>query len=141
MDPAELEKSVRERFARYETVKENETRCEEYMTDDAEIVLVAYGIAARVCKTAIAAARKKGIKVGLLRPITLWPYPSAALAALADSAKAFLCVELNMGQMTDDVKVAIECRRPVHFYGRTGGMIPSTGEVLAEIEKIAGGLK
>lgn len=139
IDPAELESLVVKRFERYAEIEKNEVMCENYLTDDADIVLVAYGITSRICKTAIAAARAKGIKVGLFRPITLWPYPKKELAALADTAKKFLVVELNMGQMVDDVKVAIDCRRPVSFYGRTGGMLPTTDEVLEEIVKLSGG--
>ena len=137
MDPNELEKSIRERYKRYDEIAEKEVKYEEYLCDDADIVLVAYGITSRICKTAITAARAKGIRAGLLRPITLWPYPKKQLLALTETAKQFLVVELNMGQMVDDVKVATECRRPVSFYGRTGGMIPSPAEVLAEIEKLA----
>ena len=140
MNPNELEQSIIDRYKRYDEVAEKETKYEEYKCDDADIVLVAYGITSRICKTAIAAARAKGIKVGLLRPITLWPYPKKPLRALADTAKHFLVVELNMGQMVDDVKVSTECKRPVSFYDRTGGVIPTPAEVLAEIEKIAGGL-
>ena len=140
MDPAALEASVVERFKRYDEIKEKEVKYEEYMTEDADIVLVAYGITSRICKSAVAAARAAGIKVGLLRPITLWPYPSGALAKLADTVKHFLVVELNMGQMVDDVKLSIECRRPVSFFGRTGGMLPTPDDVVEEIKKIAGGI-
>lgn len=140
MNPNELEASIIERYKRYEELAEKETKYEEYKCDDADIVIVSYGITSRICKTAIAAARAKGIKVGLLRPITLYPYPKKPLLKLADSAKHFLVVELNMGQMVDDVKVATECKKPVSFFGRTGGVIPSPADVLAEIEKIAGGL-
>ena len=140
MNPNELEASIIARYKRYEELAEKETKYEEYKCDDADIVIVAYGITSRICKTAIAAARAKGIKVGLLRPITLYPYPKKPLRKLADSAEHFLVVELNMGQMVDDVKVATECKKPVTFFGRTGGVIPSPAEVLAEIEKIAGGL-
>lgn len=140
MNPNDLENSIVNRFKRYAEVAEKEVKFEEYMCDDADIVLVAYGITSRICKTAVSAARAKGIKAGLLRPITLWPYPSKALRRLSDSAKHFLVVELNMGQMVDDVKVATECKRPVDFFGRTGGVIPSPADVLAQIEKIAGGL-
>ena len=137
IDPVELENSVIARFKRYDEIAEKEVKYEEYKCDDADIIIVAYGITARICKTAIAAARAKGIKVGLFRPITLWPYPKKELGALADGAKHFLVCELNMGQMVDDVKVATECKKPVSFFGRTGGMIPTPDEVLAEIEKLA----
>lgn len=136
--PDELEVSVNERFDRYAEIEKNETRVEEYMTDDADIVIVSYGITSRICKTAITLARKEGIKVGMVRPITLWPYPSAALAKVAKTAKEFLVVELNKGQMVDDVKISIECSRPVSFYGRTGGMMPTPEEILEELRKIGG---
>ena len=140
IDPNELEQTVIERFKRYDEIAEKEVKYEEYKCDDADIIIVAYGITSRIAKTAIAAARAKGIKVGLFRPITLWPYPKKQLGALADTAKHFLVTELNMGQMVDDVKVAIECKKPVSFFGRTGGMIPAPADVLAEIEKIAAAL-
>ena len=106
-----------------------------------DIILVAYGMTSRIAKNAIKQAREKGIKAGLLRPITLWPFPNKVLNELADTASHFLCVEMSMGQITDDVKLAIECKKTVDFYGRTGGMIPSPAEILEKIEKIAGGLK
>lgn len=136
--PDELENSINERFERYAAIEENEVRCEEYLTEDADIVIVSYGITSRICKTAISMARKEGIKVGMVRPITLWPYPDKALAKAAKTAKEFLVVELNKGQMTGDVKLAIECSRPVSFYGRTGGMMPTPEEILEEIRKIGG---
>ena len=139
IDPATLERLVVERFERYAEIEKNEVMYESYMTDDADIVIVAYGITARICKTAVTMARKAGIKVGLFRPITLWPYPKKQLAALADTAKQFMVCELNMGQMVDDVKVAIDCRRPVSFFGRTGGMIPTPADVFEQIKKLAGG--
>ena len=141
INPDELEKSVLERYERYAKIEENEVLYEELMVDDADIVIVAYGITSRICKSAIEMARAEGIKVGLVRPITLWPYPKAALAKAAETAKHFLVVELNMGQMVDDVKVATECRRPVSFFGRTGGMLPTAEDVLAEIRKINGGIR
>ena len=141
IDPQALENSIRERYERYKKIEENETLWEETMTEDADIVLVAYGITSRICKTAVKMARERGIKSGLFRPITLWPYPKTALSKVADHAKQFLVVELNMGQMVDDVKVATECRRPVSFFGRTGGMLPTAEDILAEIIKINDGGK
>jgi len=135
LNPEDLEKTVLERYQRYAQVEENEVMYEEYLTDDAEVVLIAYGITARICRTAVEMARKNGIKAGLFRPITLWPYPKKQLAALADKTDRFMVVELNMGQMVDDVKVAIDCRKPVSFYGRTGGMMPTPEDVLEAIMK------
>ena len=137
IDPQVLEDSVRARYERYAQVEANEVQYEEYMTDDADIVLVAFGITARICKSAINAARAAGIKAGLLRPITLWPFPKAAISAAADRAKALMSVEMSMGQMVDDVRLAVNGKKPVYFYGRTGGMIPSVEEVEAEIKKLA----
>jgi len=137
IDPQVLENTVRERYERYAEVERNEVQYEEYLTDDAEIVLVAYGITARICKSAINTAREAGIKAGLIRPITLWPFPKAVISAAADKAKALLSVEMSMGQMVDDVRLAVNGKKPVYFYGRTGGMIPSVEEVEAEIKKLA----
>jgi 2-oxoglutarate ferredoxin oxidoreductase subunit alpha len=109
------------------------------MTDGAEILLVAYGASARIAKSAVSAARKEGIAAGLLRPITLWPFPVNVINAAAEGARDILTVELSMGQMVSDVKLAVEHRVPVRFFGRTGGMMPTPEEVLAEIRKIAGG--
>ncbi len=137
IEPKVLEDSVRARYERYAEVEKNEVQYEEYETDDADIVLVAFGITARIAKSAIHAAREAGVKAGLLRPITLWPYPKAKLNALADTAKAFLSVEMSMGQMVDDVKLSVNGKRPVYFFGRTGGIIPSVEEITAEIMKLA----
>ena len=131
----ELEQKNFERFERYKTVEENEPMWEEYMMEDAEYCVVAFGIASRVAKNAVVAARAEGIKVGLIRPITLWPFPKAALKAAADKVKAFVCVELNMGQMIEDVRLYTESKRPVSLCNRCGGMIPSPEEVLEAIHK------
>ena len=139
LEPDLLEKTVRERYERYAEVEKNEQRCEEFMVDDADIVLVAYGASSRICRSAVVAAREQGIKAGLIRPITVWPFPNDAIVRAASHAKAFLSVEMSMGQMVDDVKLALNGSTPVYFYGRTGGMIPSPAEVLDEIKKIQEG--
>ena len=133
LKPDELEKTNIERFERYAKLEKEECRWEEYMMDDAEICVVSVGITARVAKNAIVAARKQGVKVGMIRPITLYPFPKAPLAAAAAKVKSFLTVELNMGQMSEDVKLAVGCAKPVNMCNRVGGMIPSTDEVLAAI--------
>ncbi|MBE6922554.1 MAG: 3-methyl-2-oxobutanoate dehydrogenase subunit VorB [Ruminococcaceae bacterium] len=135
LQPDALEKKNFERFERYKIVEENEPLWEEYMMEDAEICVVAFGIASRVAKNAIVAARAEGIKVGLIRPITLWPFPAKPLAAAADKVKAFISVELSMGQMIEDVKLATSCRKPVTLCNRVGGMIPSPDQVLESIRK------
>ena len=139
LKPEELEKKNIERFNRYKAIKEKEVLYEPYMTDDADIILVSYGAASRICKNAISLARSGGIKAGLLRPITLWPFPSKVLKQEAEHAKAFISVEMSMGQMIDDVKLAVECRRPVYLCGRTGGMVHTPEEILAMIETVNGG--
>ena len=135
LKPDELEVKNFERYERYKIVEENEPMWEEYMMEDAEICVVAFGIASRVAKNAVVAARAEGIKVGLIRPITLWPFPTKALRAAADKVKAFVSVELNMGQMIEDIRLATECKRPVSLCNRAGGMIPSPEQVLESIRK------
>ena len=133
LKPDELEKKNFERFEKYAEIEKNEAMWEEYMMDDAEICVVAFGIASRVAKNAVAAARAEGIKAGLIRPITLWPFPNEAFAKVKDTAKAFVSVELSMGQMIEDVRLATECKKPVTLCNRCGGMIPSPDEVLESI--------
>lgn len=128
---SDLEDLVRERYERYAVIEETEQEAESYLTEDADIVLVAFGGAARVARSAVNAAREQGIKAGLVRPITLWPFPTRAIEALVPTAKAFLDVEMNMGQMVEDVRLAVAGRVPVEFFGRTGGVIPTPDEVLA----------
>ncbi|MBO7633833.1 MAG: 3-methyl-2-oxobutanoate dehydrogenase subunit beta, partial [Lachnospiraceae bacterium] len=138
IEAKDLEKTVIERYERYEKIKANEQRAESYMTEDAEIVIVAYGASSRVSRSAVDAARAEGIKAGLVRPITLWPFPVDAIEATVPAAKQYLTVEMSMGQMVDDVRLAVNGRRPVSFFGRTGGIIPTPAEVLGEIKKLAG---
>ena len=135
--PEELEKSILDRYKRYEVIKANHTEAESYLCDDADIVVTAYGAAARVAKSAVNRARAMGIKAGLFRPITLWPFPVNEINEACKNAKALLDVEMSMGQMIEDVKLAINCSKPVHFFGRTGGVIPSPDEVLGEIKKLS----
>lgn len=139
LKPEQLEQKNFERFEKYKKVEENEVLYESYMMDDAEICIVSFGITARVSKNAIVAARAKGIKVGMIRPITLWPFPKKPILEAADKVKAFITVEMNMGQMIQDVELAERCKKPVYLCNRTGGMIPSPEEVLASIEKVNGG--
>ena len=132
--PEELENLNFARFERYKKVEENEVMYESFMMDDAEICVVAFGIAARVSKNAIVEARRKGIKVGLIRPITLWPFPKKVLLEAAEKVHSFISVELSMGQMIEDIELAIKCKRPVTLCNRVGGMIPSPKQVLEAIE-------
>ncbi|MGM9554746.1 MAG: 3-methyl-2-oxobutanoate dehydrogenase subunit VorB [Faecousia sp.] len=141
LNPEELERTNFERYARYAVIEQKEAMYESFLMEDAEICVTAFGIAARVSRNAVLAARAEGIKVGLLRPITLWPFPKAPFAEAADRVSAFISVELSMGQMIEDVELATRCKRPVYLCNRTGGMIPSPEQVLAKIKEIAGGLK
>ena len=138
--PDDLERTNIERYERYETIKAKEQLAEEYLVEDADIVLVAFGASARIARTAVNKARAAGIKAGLIRPITLWPFPTNVISRAAETAKAFLVVEMNMGQMVDDVRLVVSGKRPVEFYGRAGGIIPTPLETLAAIERIAAGL-
>ncbi len=143
LDTPDLERQNFERFKKYAVVEENEVMCESYMMEDAEVCIAAFGIAARVAKNAIAAARKEGIKSGLIRPITLWPFPKKPIAEAAEKPelKGFISVELSMGQMIEDVKLASSMKKPVELVNRAGGMIPTPDEVLTAIRKMAGGEK
>ena len=132
----ELERLNVERYERYAVIERDEQRAETFLVEDADVVVVAFGASARVARSAVVEARAKGVKAGLVRPITLWPFPVDALEAAVPTAKAFLTVEMNMGQMVDDVRLAVNGRRPVEFFGRTGGVIPTPVEVLAQIEDL-----
>lgn len=143
IDPAACEKHNIHLFEKYAEIEKNELKVEEYKLEDAEIVFVAYGTTSRIVKSAIEALAKDGIKAGLIRPITLWPYPTKSVADAAAKAnvKAFLTVEMSMGQMVEDVRLAVNGAKPVHFYGRTGGMVPTPAAIVAEAKKILGGAK
>ncbi len=143
LKPEELEKVNFERYERYAKIEAEEALWEEYKMEDAEICIVAFGVAARVSQNAIDIAREKGIKVGMIRPITLWPFPKDALMKAADKVDKFISVELNMGQMIDDINLAIKCKKEVLLCNRAGGMIPTTQNVLNKIDEAvnAGGAK
>ncbi len=121
---------------KYAEITLNEQQCEGYMLEDAEIVLVAFGMPSRICQAVVERARAGGIPAGLIRPISLWPFPMEFVNRVADKARMFLAVELNMGQMMEDVKLAACGKAPVYHYGRLGGMIPDVREVLREVEKL-----
>ncbi|HWN81288.1 MAG TPA: 3-methyl-2-oxobutanoate dehydrogenase subunit VorB [Candidatus Udaeobacter sp.] len=145
LEHQELEAHIRAMKRKYDEIELRETRYQGYRLEDAAIVLVAYGIVSRIALSAVDAARARGIQAGLLRPITLWPFPSRALAELADRAHCFLTLELSTGQMVEDVRLAVSGRRPVLFYGRSGGVLPTVDEILTQIEefgrKVEGGIK
>ncbi len=122
--------------AKYEQVEKNEVLLEQYKVDDAEIILVAYGIAARIVRSAVNKAREQGIKAGWIRPITLWPFPAEQINKAAEELRIFLTVELSCGQMVEDVKLAVAGKAPVLFYGRPGGGIPTVDQVLDKIRQL-----
>ena len=141
IEPNHLEKLVLERYEKYAQIEATEKKYEAYKTDDAEFILTAYGSVARICKNAVDALREEGIKVGLIRPITLWPFPAESYIEHTKNAKAILTVEMSMGQMVEDVKLAVNGKLPVHFFGRTGGNIPYPNEIIAEVKRLIGGDK
>ncbi|MDD4003557.1 MAG: 3-methyl-2-oxobutanoate dehydrogenase subunit beta, partial [Clostridia bacterium] len=128
----QLEDYIDKLYQRYEIIKQNETKAEEFMCDDAEIIFTAFGTVARICKSAVLTLREKGIKAGLIRPISLFPFPDKTYLnyALKPNVKKFIDVELNKGQMIEDVKLSIEGKKPVEFYGRSGGNIMSEEELV-----------
>lgn len=135
IEPDDLEEVNHRLFDRYAEMEKNEVLFEKYRCDDAEIVLTAYGTVARVAKSAVDSLREKGIKAGLLRPITLFPFPKAEFmkVAIQDCVKKFVAIELSMGQMIEDVKLSIECKKPVEFYGRSGGNVMSPEDIVEHI--------
>ena len=136
----ELEQHNLKLEKKYKAIEENEVQYEMYHTEDAELVFVAYGTVSRIVKTAVDQLREEGYKVGLIRPKTLWPFPKEAFKQIPN-AKNLLVVEMSLGQMIDDVKLASECKLPVDFYGRSGGMIPSPAAIGQKAKEIIGGEK
>jgi len=134
--PEELEAVTRARFERYDTIKKNEVLFEESGCEDADFILVAYGTSARVCQGAKKIAEKAGMKVGLFRPITLWPFPYGALGSIANKGKPILTVEMSLGQLVEDVRLSVVGRAPVFLLGHCGGVIPTEEEVFGEMKKI-----
>jgi len=136
IQPEVLEKHNQKLQAKYKMIEENEVRVESYNCEDADIILTAYGSVARIVKNVIKMAAKEGIKVGLIRPITLFPFPTAEFEKYAEIPKAFLSVELSAGQMVEDVRLAVNGKKNVYFYGRMGGMVPTQHEILDKIKEI-----
>lgn len=141
LEPEELENLILERQERYEAMQRDEVMVEEIDLEGADVVVTAYGTIARVVKNAKKLAEEKGVKVGIIRPITLWPFPTASYQKAAQSKCPILCVEMSMGQMVEDVRLAVNGQAPVSFYGRTGGVVPSPQAIAEEILKLAGGAK
>ncbi|ODV49457.1 MAG: 2-oxoisovalerate ferredoxin oxidoreductase, alpha subunit [Methanohalophilus sp.] len=138
LDFDELEEFNYELQEKYETIKKREVDVDEYMMDDAEIVLVSYGISSRICRSAVELARKEGIKAGLFRPITLFPFPEKELAELAGKGVNFISVEMSNGQLMDDIKLATCCKKPVELVNRMGGNLITMDQVLGKIREVAG---
>ncbi len=136
--PEELEEHNRNLQKKYAVIVDNERRSENVMVDDADLVISAYGTTARIARSALTNLRSKGYRVGMVRPISLWPFSYSAYEAIPKSAKGILVVEMNCGQMIDDVKIATKCAYPVSFYGRSGGMSPSVKEIEDACLKILG---
>lgn len=135
LDPAIMEKRNIERQERYRKVEAAEVRFETYLCEDAEYLIVAFGCAARICQKSVELLREQGIKAGLLRPITLWPFPYKAIEAYSDQVRSILTVELNAGQMVEDVRLAVEGKVPVGHYGRMGGIVPAPEEIVEALKK------
>lgn len=136
LDPAVMEKKNLHLQEKYSTIRKNEVRYETTNCDDAEYLIVAFGSAARISQKAMELARKQGIKVGLFRPITLWPFPTQEIATMANRMKGILTVEINAGQMVFDVRAAVEGRVPVHHFGRLGGIVPDPDEIVEALKKL-----
>ncbi len=137
LDPEVHAKHVTHLDEKYKTIQRNEVRYETYLTDDAEIVIAAFGITSRICKSVVNKLRHEGAKIGLFRPITLWPFPYEEVRKLAEHAKRFLVVELNTGQMVEDIRLGLEGRAGVDFFGRVGGLLPTEREIEDKIAEEA----
>lgn len=137
IEPEKMEQINLRLQAKYRALEQDEVRYEEYFTEDADIVITAYGLSSRICQKTVDLAREKGLRLGLLRPITLYPFPTKRIAELAEKTLAFLDVEMNAGQMIEDVRLAVNGKREVFFAGRMGGIIPAPEEILAKAEQIA----
>lgn len=135
--PSELEKHNLRLKKKYDDMTLKETKCELYKVDDAKYLIVAFGICARICKKSIAMARERGIAVGLIRPITLFPFPRNNITDFTKKAASLLVVEMNLGQMIEDVELSVRHSVPVYFYGRTGGSVPMPSDILLKIEEMS----
>lgn len=141
LDPQDLENHSLKLRDKYQEIKDKEQRYEFINMENAEIAIVAYGTMARICRSAIEILASEGIHVGMIRPITIWPFPEKAFNELPSSVKGLMTCELSTGQMIDDVKIVNNGRLPIDFFGRTGGMVPEPEEVVKAIKKMIGGLK
>lgn len=139
IEAEEMQRVSERLLARYAAITERETRVEEFRMEDAEYCIAAYGTTARIAKSAVLKLRQEGVKAGLIRPLTLWPFPEAAFARAADHVKAFLTVEMSAGQMVEDVRLAVAGRKPVYFQGTLGGFVPTTQGIVEEVLRLTKG--
>lgn len=139
----ELEEHNLKLAAKYKEIEKNETKYEMFNCDgEKDLIMVAYGTTARICKNVVKMAKEEGINLGLIRPITIWPYPAEAFNKTIDNTKhGYISVEMSCGQMIEDVRLSVEGRKPVHFYGRVGGMVPHPEDILNKVKEIVGGAK
>ncbi len=131
-----LEKVNLDLVKKYEEIEKSEVRCEEFQTSDAKLVLVAYGISSRLSHTTVEILRSEGCKVGLFRPVTLFPFPKKEIRTLAEKVQAFMSIELSSGQMAEDIRLTLNGKRPVEYYGRMGGMVPSVDELVTKVRDV-----
>ena len=136
MDQESMEQWNWDLKKKLDLIASKEMRVDEYLTEDAEVILVAYGVSARICRAVAQKARRAGLRAGLIRPITVWPFPSAVIARRAEKTRHFLAVEMSLGQMVEDVRLAVEGRAQVHFHGRPGGGIPEEADLLKQLRAI-----
>ena len=136
LDPAKMEENNIRFQAKYKKIEENEVRYEEFMCEDADYLVVAFGSSARICQKVVEIARAEGIRLGLLRPITLWPFPTKVIADYADKVKGMLSVELNAGQMVEDIRLAVNGKVKVEHFGRLGGIVFTPDEVLKALKEL-----
>jgi len=141
LEPDDLEKHNYKLQEKYSKISETEVRYNELYTEDAEVILMGYGIVSRVLQTVVEEARSENLPVGLLRPITLWPFPTKRIKEISNTAKLFFVIEMSNGQMVDDVRLALEGRRPTKFFGHMGGVVPTTQEILEQLKTIFKNLK
>ncbi len=135
LEEGELERFNERLQKKYSQIKDKEVRCEILYGDDSKVMLVSYGSTSRICRNLVERLRQQGKKIGMVRPISLWPFPEGELKRLAGQVDAFLVVEMSCGQMVEDVKLSIDCKKPVYFYGRSGGSVPTEEEIIEEIQK------
>lgn len=139
LDPESLYKHNLHLQEKYKEIKEKEARAEKYFTEDADIILVSYGTMSRVCRSVVDNLRKENKKIGMIRPITLWPFPEKEFKN-NNNCKMYISIEMSMGQMIDDIKLACECKVPVKFFGKAGGIVPTSHEIIEHIKEFAGGI-